>query len=101
MAEEEKTTEGYTYQDGCHNCEFVEKIVEHDDPTQYFCGHRAPKRPKSGSVYMGEAFAEKFGESIKRIEAKVKAWEEWKRGRGVEPYGICDYFKKGDERGGD
>lgn len=96
----EKTVDGYKEQDGCHNCHFVEAIEEHDDLTQYFCGYEAPKRPRSGSVYMGEAFAKKFSESSKVIIPRMRAWEEWTQGRQVKSYGICDYFKKGVEDGG-
>lgn len=92
-----KITDGYKEQDGCHNCHSVVKIIEHDDPTQYLCGYKAPERPRSGSTYMGESFVEKFGEPVKWIKAKMKAWEEWMQGRRVKPYGTCDYFEKGLE----
>lgn len=91
----------YREQDGCHNCDKVCCIIEHDVQHQFFCNRTRKKqpRPKSGSVLMGEGFASDLPEGSteddydKVWEEERAAWRRWSIPKKVEPYGICEEWK--------
>jgi len=92
----------YIIQDGCHNCKFVFREDEYDDGALLFCHQDKSKRPKCGSVYMGEVFSERHDEDgqhishdehMKVFSENSKKWQEWSRYRVVQDSGKCKFWE--------
>jgi len=106
-----KRPKSYREQKCCGNCMFVFILNDYDSGSQFFCHIDKSKRPKCGSVLMGETWKRVplrsesdnlEGEDFKRymrLEAKSfdrydRLWEKWIKGREVKEFGICDKWKK-------
>ena len=87
--------EKYKEQNGCHNCENVFEKKEYEEGSELFCTCDAPKRPKCGSVFMGEIHGvNKQGRHNSDIFDKdCDKWDEWCEGRKVKSHGICKKWK--------
>ena len=82
-------------QDGCHNCKHVFIFEEYDEGDEYFCTLNAPARPKCGSVFMsGKNPEEKWSRDKETRYKERDDWEEWRRGKEVKAWSICDDFEK-------
>ncbi len=81
---------GYEVQDGCWNCRYVFVRTEYDESDEYYCARGREKRPKCGSMKMGEQFS-----SVENKDARGSAreWDRWSSGRSVAPAGKCDRWK--------
>lgn len=77
----------YEVQMACANCKHCFIRTEHDCGPSYYCTLNAPPRPLAFSVAMGE-----IGNTHDEMEAIYAAWDEWGRGREVEPHGYCDDY---------
>ena len=81
----------YIDQNGCHNCNLCFIMEEYDSGNTYYCLHDAPPRPKCGSIFIGEGFDfGNFGNDLDEFEA----WEEWAKGKEVNPWGICGKWEE-------
>ena len=83
----------YREQNCCNNCEYTFEYFDCEEETRYYCNHRAPKRPKSGSIAMDESvYLENlsYKEEMKAWKKQEKAWLKWSGKREVESYGLCD-----------
>ena len=77
----------YREHNGCWNCERAFEMYSYDGGVEYYCRKGAPKRPLCGSGAMGESFV--TGARWNRHDQLYDAWEEWRAGREVEPWGRC------------
>lgn len=83
--------ETYAEVPGCHNCKHCFVFYEYEDGNQYYCKKNAPRRPRCGSVAMGECPRIKFTDAGERALRKLKdKWHDWSQDREVMPWGCCD-----------
>ena len=83
----------YKELDSCASCKYVFKMEEHDNPTSYYCHQDKSKRPKCGSVFMGEYFGWNKGTG----DYDWDTWEEWADPREVKGWGWCSQYRKRDD----
>jgi hypothetical protein len=90
----------YHDQNGCHNCEFVFCFYELDEERRYFCKHEAPQRPPCGSMAMREGILDILVGApdvpCRAIAEFHRRWDEWSKGREVNPWGTCDHYLRND-----
>ena len=78
----------YKIQNGCHNCRYCERIYFCDDEDEFYCNSDCSDRPNSGSILMDESH---YTWDVRSLDAETKdckAWDEWIKGRTVQPFGI-------------
>ena len=100
--------QSYIVQDGCYNCAHAFKLSEYEVDDKYFCAFSVLRRPYCGSMYMDECFGAAIEPKINeqghvvpmnnnewhKALGKAKLdWEQWAKGRDVEPWGKCSLFK--------
>lgn len=73
----------------CMRCKNVFRRDEYDELPTFFCTHNAPPRPRCDSHFEGEGFNTSIPEIL---EKQKRDWKEWRSGREVEPFGLCDRF---------
>jgi hypothetical protein len=77
----------YKHRDGCHNCEFRYQ----DSGPGVFCQQDGLPTP------MEFPNVKDLGEmTIEELEQLADDWDVWTEGRLVEPFGICDLYKRAD-----
>lgn len=81
----------YRNQDGCWNCVFVFKYVEHDQYPEYYCTNHSEPRPKCGSLLLEEEFDYQTEENYMQL---TNNWEEWSKKHRVHSCGICNKHEK-------
>ncbi len=85
-----RLSETYRAQEGCHNCRHV--IIEHEyeEGVYFYCTLSPPSPPKKGDCGHRPSF---YCDSATFAEA-WRVWAEWKEGREVQPWAICDGFEQ-------
>jgi len=78
----------YKVQDGCKYCKFAFTQTEHEESPNYFCHIDGSKRPKCGSILMGESFLN--GKPSFDIQWNI--WITWSDPREVDECGTCKEF---------
>jgi len=80
---------------GCHNCGYVFIYYDYDAATKYYCAFKAPPRPKCMSMAMRsyEEYVDMDTEGEEAWYAAYDAWDEWRKGREVHPWGKCDHHQ--------
>ena len=85
----------YIDQNGCRNCNLCFVMQEYDSGNMYYCLHDAPPRPKCGSISMGEKFNFKENKLSGNLWGDdYQLWEEWAKGKEVNPWGICGKWEE-------
>ena len=89
----------YRHQNCCDKCKHCDQIVECDDWPQYFCTLNAPPKPKPMLEQLYECMQDP--DLYDKVwEKSLDEWTEWKKGREVEPFGICDDFEEVEVKNG-
>lgn len=97
-----KIPKSYKVQKSCLNCRNVFLRIEQDEITITYCRFGDLKRPLSNSSCFFENFYN-YLVNIKGLspdnenfdveyEKLINEWEEWCKGREVNPCGICDEY---------
>ena len=97
----------FRVQDGCHNCRRIFRKHDYDEGYSYFCTQRGLPRPLCGSSAMNEVhwFITVTHGDKRFLRDRPKAiaarhcdrWHEWSTKREVDPFGICDEWKRANK----
>lgn len=75
----------YEQQSGCRDCRHVFFRTDFGGEQNWYCTLDAPPRPRCGSVAMDEWSLDP--------PMDWQAWQDWKEGREVHPWGTCEQWE--------